>query len=174
MRGVFAPAFGVILLSGCGPEEASEIDAVAAHRCTALDATPAETPAEAELGVLSGERFVPLADGDSVVLYRGHQGGFMITPAVRIPAGGVAGDSICTTVHLINRAVDEDVAVTPGLRIQVRLARKGMHFESGYFDNLLAYEEEGLLGRELDVRAIVDPEGMNARVDRRVVLVPEP
>lgn len=109
-------------------------------------------PRAAEVGVLEGGAFVPLTDGDAMAVVRGHQGGFMVTPALRVPALPVDADAVCCSVVVTNTVGTREVQVAPGMYAEVTFARAGNWLQSGYLSDLLAYSQVGLDGASMTRR----------------------
>jgi hypothetical protein len=143
---------------GCSdPEAAADTTGLGPESSACFDAPPGEaTAARAlQIGVVGPSGFVPLADGDAMALILGYQGGYMVTPSLRVEAIDGESAGVCCRLELVNTVAGApDIA--PGLRGNLLLERQGGYLQSGYLNNLLSFEREPLLGKalELDVHLV--------------------
>lgn len=110
----------------------------------------------AEIGVLDGGRFVPLANGDALRVVRGHQGGFMVTPALRVVAERGDPEAVCCNVVVTNTVGTREVQVSPGMHADVMFVGAGDWLQSGYLNDLLAYSHVGLEGAAMTIEATLE------------------
>ncbi|MCB9787690.1 MAG: hypothetical protein H6744_13490 [Deltaproteobacteria bacterium] len=130
----------LLLLSACdGTDEA-------AH-CLFQVAAGDEPSRVASLGSDDGG-FTPYAEGGSVSLVYGQQGGLMITPRVGVPAGAEDPETLCGTLTITSYM---DGATTPAERLQevLLLRRSGDLYRSARMQQFLGYSESELVGHTL-------------------------
>jgi hypothetical protein len=96
----------------------------------------------------SGDSFVPYEDGGATDIIAGFQGGFMITPTIRVEAGTESGDRICALVRLTHRLESGDAIVT-GVDRMVVLRRQGSYFYSDAINDLLSSDRSRLVDQTL-------------------------
>lgn len=101
-----------------------------------------------------GNRFQPVADGASLELVLGSQGGWMITPVLAVDRSMMASDGAC--VHV---AVEVDLgAGGQPIAFEVTLPELGgtdLHFYSEPLSVLLSYDLAELDGRTATITAVV-------------------
>jgi hypothetical protein len=125
----------------------------------------------AELGVLDAEgAFQPLANGDAMPLILGFQGGYMVTPALRFEAFPEDPATLCCRVELANEHASVEVA--PGFHADLRFDRAGDHLQSGFMNDLLAFDPMGLPGTALGISARVRGGNVEASVAVEITLAP--
>ncbi len=138
----------MLLLVGCGPESGEPIVAAEAERCVLpTEGAMVPPPRAMVLGEGTPEAFVPYTDGQTVSLRLGFQGGYMLTPRVRVAALKGDGDSACWQVDLNNEMALDWVG--PGLVAQLLFERHGDAFYSGVMNNLINYDKQQLQGQPL-------------------------
>lgn len=105
-------------------------------RCASDAGASAGATRKILVGSGDGADFVAYVEGQDVSLVLGYQGGYMITPTVRIPI--VSGDGVeaCWQARLENALV-EGGDVVPGLLSHVFFERSGDALEAGPFNDLL-------------------------------------
>jgi hypothetical protein len=113
----------------------------------------AETRAVA-LGLGGSAAFRAFQDGEEAEIVRGFQGGYMITPTVRIEASGDSRDEACLHVRLEN-ALTDGGDVGPGTLAQVMFFRSGDFFYVDSIYDLLGYDLDPLEGKTLLLSASV-------------------
>jgi hypothetical protein len=146
-------------LLGCGPPEPDVVTADDAERCVADEGSSevAETRAVA-LGVGGSAAFRAFQDGEETEIVRGFQGGYMITPTVRVEAMGDSRDEVCLHV-LLENALMEGGDVGPGMLAQVMFMRSGDFFYVDSIYDLLGYDLDPLEGKTLLLSAAVSGVG---------------
>ncbi len=157
-------------LVACGPGE--PVPEGGAEHCGFFTPRDSSEARVTELGVVDRGEFILLEDGASVPLVAGFQGGYMLTPAVRVEAHDGDPDTMCASVSITNE-LDEGAPqeIDPGVLGFIELERRGEVLESGYLDDLLTYDATEALGLELELSATVTTDAFEGRVRRRVVIV---
>ena len=129
------------------PEEELPLQ-VEPERCVLPEDGDPGGPARAlALGQGEPDAFVSYQAGQPVQMVLGWQGGYMITPRVRVEAFEGDPEDACWLVRLTNDMAD--VEVLPGAAVQLRFQRHGDAFYSDAINNLLAYERDVLDGQSL-------------------------
>ena len=121
---------------------------------------------ELALGEGSGDDFAAYTDGAELPMVLGWQGGYMITPRVRIEAREGDPDNACYKVRLANQV--EQGWVGPGMVTHLMFARQGDAFYSDPVNDLLTYQVEELSGQEL--RLDVSAEGIDVDEEMSVTV----
>lgn len=149
---------GCIFL-GCGHGELDPDAPEDAERCVAEEGSAGAVEARAvALGVGGSAAFRAFQDGEETELISGFQGGYMITPAVRVEAAGDSRAEACFRVRLEN-ALMEGGEVGPGTLSQVIFARSGAFFYVESLYDLLGYDSGPLEGKTLLLSATVSGVG---------------
>ncbi len=164
----WAAAIAVVAggLVGCGPGELDpEPPADDAERCVA-EQGEGETPVAREvmLGTGSGATFRAYEKSEETELIAGFQGGYMITPTVRVEAAGDSRTEACFRVWLQNTIV-EGAEVGPGTLSYVVFKRSGDFFYVETLFDLLGYEADPLRGKTLLLSAEVSGVGFEGERD---------
>ena len=152
----FLPSL-ILALSGCSePPPAPSDVPEPAERCALAGDGPAE-PRTVEIGELVDGAFHPYQDGDALPLVQGLQGGFMITPSVRISAAEDDPARLCVEVALENDILDGEAPdLAAGVTISLWVEAEGDHLVSGAIDDLLDLDPEPLVGKTLALTCTVD------------------
>lgn len=138
------------LLAGCSDPAASPPPGTAAERC-ALDDHAAVNRLVA-IGSRDDTGFSAYEDGQELELILGFQGGYMITPAVRVEAAAGDPDRVCVSIRLTHALLDGDApGLSPGLMLQAWLDRTADGFVSGTIDDLLELDPAPLDGHLLSL-----------------------
>ncbi len=146
-------------LFGCGPGEPDREIPDDAERCVAEEDSGGALEARAvALGVGGAGSFRSFQDGEEAELVGGFQGGYMITPAVRVEAAGDSRDEACFQVHLEN-ALMEGGEVVPGALVNATFTRSGGFFYVDSLYDLLGFEPGSLQGKTLLLSATVSGVG---------------
>jgi hypothetical protein len=143
-------------LIGCGPGELEpEPPGDDAERCVAGEGNGGTPVArEVTLGTGSGATFRAYEESEETELIAGFQGGYMITPTVRVEAAGDTRPEACFRVWLQNTIV-EGAEVGPGTLSYVVFTRSGDYFYVAPLFDLLGYEADPLRGKTLLLSAEV-------------------
>lgn len=166
-RGVLALACA---LAGCSPEPgASGEPLVEPQRCSTMQgATPRAIRAVA-IGLGEPDGFIPLEDGDEVALVLGTQGGYMITPTIRVAADDGDGDALCLMASLDNAmAAPSDIG--PGVQAYLSFEMHGAYCYAANIFDLLAFDAAPLVGRALTLHALVRGDGFEGSDEVSVML----
>ena len=157
-------------LIACGPSPSSALDPPSEGDVCVPEATAALGPeAPLTVGQGSGSSFVALEDGDVATFVLGFQGGYMITPVLRLPLVGEQ-PSLCLEVVIAHQIVDGPTDdVSAGLFQYARFERGVDGFESAPVSDLLAYDPGLLEGRSLSLDVTV--RGSEVTGSRSVVLL---
>jgi len=115
------------------------------------------------------ERFTPWTDGTAQPLLFGFQGGWMLQPTVRVSAQADDPPELCATVTLDHEST---APVEEGPRLSRALTRVGDWHYLGPIDDLLGFDEEALVGRELTIEATVTTERFSSGDTVTVTLAP--
>ena len=154
-----------LMVVGCGPREPEADVPDDAERCVAEDGSSGALEARViALGVGGAEAFRVFQEGEETELIEGLQGGYMITPTVRVEAAGDSRDEACFRVQLENTLM-EGGDIGPGMISQVVFTRSGEFFYVESIYDLLGYDEGELEGKTLLLSATVsgvDFEGTQA------------
>lgn len=164
-----AIAMAVGGLAGCGPGEPEpEAPVNDAERCVGEEGNGEPLSArEVLLGKGSGAAFQAYAEGEEAELIAGFQGGYMITPTVRVEAAGDMRAEACFRVWLQNTIV-EGAEVGPGTLSYVVFTRSGDFFDVESLFDLLGFEADALSGKTLLLKAKVSGVGFTG--EREVTL----
>ncbi len=97
------------------------------QRCVAPEELDGEAVPARELALGEGDptTFEPYSEGETVALQLGWQGGFMITPRLRVQALPGDPDSNCWQLRLNNEMDDPAAEVAPGVVAQLLFERHG-------------------------------------------------
>ncbi|NUQ79673.1 MAG: hypothetical protein HUU21_39710 [Polyangiaceae bacterium] len=152
-------AVGSFVVLGCGPGDPESEVPEDADRCVADEGGgEAMESREVALGVWEAGSFRAFQNGEEAELIAGFQGGYMITPAVRVEAAGDSSAEACFRVRLEN-ALMEGGEVGPGTLSQVVFARSGDFYYVESLYNLLGYDSGPLQGKTLLLSATVSGVG---------------
>ena len=119
---------------------------------------------------VDGGDFVPYVNGGETPLVFGFQGGYMVTPAIRIPAEASDGPTPCFTIRVDNEL--DPPGSAPDLEFSTFTS-----VDSGMYEinitNFLGNVRRDLIGRTLtmDIRVVAD--GFAIEDTIQVVLTPE-
>lgn len=164
-------ALAAAILAGCGPSDPIDPTAGDPPGGCYTDFLDAGTraPRAAVLGEGSGASFQAYEAGQKVTLVSGFQGGYMVTPSVRVDAAGGAGAEACFQVSIKNVLTDvEDVA--PGLQTYVTFAKSGEFFDVEGIWDLIAMDDDPLHGKTLVLKATVTGQDFEATGEATVVI----
>lgn len=140
----------LVAVVACGPTLPGEDLEPEAERC-AIDEPIDGTPREVVIGSGQGAGFVPYADGLGVPIVHGPQGGYMITPTLRVPA--LADTEACAVVHIDHGGVAE--GFLPGHKANLLFTQSGDHLYTGNIYDLLAVDAAMLVGTTLTLHVTV-------------------
>lgn len=151
----------VLLLVGC-PTEPMDV-------CENLSPGTARS---AEIGSYDGDgNFVAYMDGGETPLIFGFQGGYMVTPVIRVPA--LAGD---TPTPCFNIRIDNELdpaGSAPDLDFSmIGEAEDGMYTLEG-ISNFLGNVRRDLVGRTLTMDVDIVADGFTVEETIQVVLIPD-
>ena len=114
--------------------------------------------------------FQPYADGDSIELVRGSQGGIMAVPVFRVDASALGTDGACTYLDVL---VSFDDASSP-LNYDVRLPNSSPHDPYWFFTTLplfLANEPADVVGKTVTYNSAFRDDGQEADAVVSLLLV---
>jgi hypothetical protein len=123
-----------------------------------------------EIGANVAGTFQQYADGDSIELVRGSQGGVMGVPVFRVDARALGTDGACAYLKVI---VSFDDASTP-LTYDVRLPNSSPRDEYWSFTTLplfLAYDASAVVGKTVTYNAAFRDDGEEADAQASLLLV---
>ena len=146
----------VAALSGCGDDAAA---------CM----VPLERP-DPTLSLTIGSATEAWTDGQRVPLVSGGQGGVMLLPVVRLPAGDL--DEICALVSVSNRTTVEEA--DPGTDRLLVFRREGDELVSPVIEDFLGYSPSPFVDQEitLEVTVIEQESAFAASGEVTVVIAP--
>ena len=129
-------------------------------------ATKGTTPVT--IGEHDGSEFKPYVDGQTVDVVLGFQGGYMITPSIRIELLADDPATICLVVAAVH-SIDGDGAISPGFGGRMQFTRDGDAAYTEPFFDLLSHRDN-LSGRNLTISLSVDENG-TAVTDKKTILL---
>jgi hypothetical protein len=160
-------------LVGCGPEapEPSSLSpSVEPARCVADVSDEGAQEARAiAVGSGSEASFHAYEEDEVVDLIKGYQGGYMITPSVRVDAAGDTRGEACFQVRIEN-ALEGGGDVVPGLKSYVLFERSGGAFYIESLYDLLGMDAELLRDKTLLLKATVRGDGFVGESEARLRL----
>jgi hypothetical protein len=160
-------------LVGCGPEALAPSSLATTGepaRCVAeVSGEGTEEPRALAVGTGSAPSFHAYEEGEVVDLIKGYQGGYMITPSMRVDAAGDMRDEACFQVRIEN-ALEEGGDVVPGLKSYVLFERSGEAFYIESLYDLLAMDAEILREKTLLLKATVRGDGFLGESEARIHL----
>jgi hypothetical protein len=165
IRTVYFAAIAALGLLGCGPRDVDPVFTSDAERCVAEPGEGGVVEArEVELGLGGVNAFRAFQDGEETEIVRGFQGGYMITPTVRVEAAGDTREEACFRVHFANVLV-EGGEVGPGTLSQVMFTQSGEFFYVDALFDLLGYDLGDLEEKTLLLSATVSGVGFEGKRD---------
>jgi hypothetical protein len=156
----------VALACSHDPDSADTSD----ERCNIPDPTRGrEVDGALTLGEGEGATFAGLEDGQPMTLIRGPQGGFMVTPVLRVDQGKMGTDGRCVYTEL-GAEIDglDPISVEAHLS---GLTADATHLTSEAIPFLLAFDPNTLVGKTCVLSATWEDDGINATAQATVVLV---
>jgi hypothetical protein len=124
-----------------------------------------------EVTLGSGDPFVAYADAEAVQLIRGYQGGYMVTPSIRVAASAGDGERACLRVALENAFDDGgDGPASPGVLAMLVFERRGDQLCVDDLYDLLGLDRSALTGRTLALTVRVTGTDFTATDTARVAL----
>jgi hypothetical protein len=146
-------------LVACGPPEPETTSLSDAERCVADEGSSGVVEArEVALGLGGSAAFRAFQDGEEAEIVSGFQGGYMITPTIRVEAIGDSRGEACLQLRLEN-ALMEGGEVGPGTLSQVLFSRSGDFFYVDSIYDLLGWDLDPLEGKTLLLSATVSDVG---------------
>ena len=140
------------------------------ERCNAPDPTRgSQIDGVLAIGAGEGASFTSLEDGQPVTLIHGPQGGFMVTPVLRVDRAKMGTDGRCVYVQL-GAAIDGLEPFTIDVHLS-GLTADASHLTSEAIPFLLAFDPNTLVGKTCVLSATWEDDGVNAPAQSTIVLV---
>lgn len=142
-RLALAPACAALVACGPRPNEPVE-----AEYCAVGDVPSSPGPVTRALAVGdgAGATFTPWVDGSKASLEAGFQGGYMLTPTLRVSASPGDGDSLCLRVRITHT---DPEGILPSLLADRAFTRDGDAHYAQELSDLLAFSRDELAGHEV-------------------------
>lgn len=156
---------------GCGPPPESRFEQCVLEPepdpfdGVGVDGASGVTPVT--LGTSDGANFEPYVDGASIPLVLGLQGGYMITPTLRIETLPDDPESFCLAVSVTHAMAGAEIS--PGFQGTFQFTRRGdAAYTTEVFD-LLSYND-AIRGQSLSLTLAVDENGTWVTDSKTIVL----
>jgi hypothetical protein len=139
--------------------------------CGSADAGPPGDPVAGALAIGLGEpaSFQVIGEDEAVELVRGPQGGWMVTPVLRVDASKLASDGICAHIE-IGAVVDGADPLEYVLDVP-QLAEDASYLYTDALPVFLSFDVTALVGKACTLSATVGDEGATASAEVRIGLI---
>lgn len=153
-------------LVACGPRAPERSEA---EYCAVGDVPSMPGPSTRDLAVGdgAGATFTPWVDGGGATLESGFQGGYMLTPTLRVAGAPGDGDSLCLRVRIQHTDPEGPL---PSLLADRAFTRDGDAFYAQDLSDLLAFSRDELAGHEVHFAFSAWDESIAAATELTLVL----
>jgi len=147
-----------------------EVDTGDAARCVYEDENTDQAPVrQVSIGHGEAEQFAAYQDGELIELILGFQGGYMLTPVVRVEAFASDPAQVCWMTHISND-MDIEGELAPGVKTPLQMTKYGDAFYSGAVFNLLGFDHSAMTGNTLTLGCKVSGEAVKGSTEVKLLL----